>query len=61
MNKKNSINLRAILAGTVGNAIEWYDFAIYGYFAQEFSKLFFPNASHLVALMAVYGALLLVF
>jgi MFS transporter, MHS family, proline/betaine transporter len=25
--------LRVIAAGTIGNVLEWYDFAIYGYFA----------------------------
>ena len=25
---------RAIIAGIAGNVMEWYDFAVYGYFAQ---------------------------
>ena len=25
---------RAILAGVAGNVLEWYDFAVYGYFAR---------------------------
>ena len=39
---------RAIFAGTVGTAIEWYDFFLYGTAAAlVFPKLFFPDASAL--------------
>jgi hypothetical protein len=34
---------RAIAAASVGNAFEWYDFVIYGYFATTIAKLFFPS------------------
>lgn len=30
------------LAGTIGNVIEWYDFALFGYFAPIIAPLFFP-------------------
>jgi MHS family proline/betaine transporter-like MFS transporter len=30
---KSRQTLRVIAAGTIGNVLEWYDFAIYGYFA----------------------------
>jgi MHS family proline/betaine transporter-like MFS transporter len=33
---------RAILAGVIGNALEWYDFAIYAFFAPTIAQLFFP-------------------
>jgi MFS transporter, MHS family, proline/betaine transporter len=26
---------RVIAAGVIGNVLEWYDFAIYGYFASQ--------------------------
>ena len=29
---KSRQTLRVIAAGTIGNVLEWYDFAIYGYF-----------------------------
>ena len=28
---KSRQTLRVIAAGTIGNVLEWYDFAIYGY------------------------------
>jgi MHS family proline/betaine transporter-like MFS transporter len=27
----------------IGNALEWYDFAIYGYFAVQIGHHFFPH------------------
>ena len=44
-----------ILAGVVGNVIEWYDFALYGYLAPVISLLFFPNDNELVSLLQTYG------
>lgn len=35
-NRKN-----AVIAGYVGNVIEWYDFALYGFMASILSQLFF--------------------
>jgi MFS transporter, MHS family, proline/betaine transporter len=33
---------RLIVATSIGNALEWFDIAIYGYFAVYISKAFFP-------------------
>ncbi|GMH92288.1 hypothetical protein TL16_g12301 [Triparma laevis f. inornata] len=47
------------LAGLSGNILEWYDFAIFGYFSDIISKVFFPpNQSGHAALIesfAVFG------
>lgn len=43
-------------AGAIGNALEWYDFAIYGYMAPVISELFFPTGDPFSSLLAVYGA-----
>ncbi|MFM9154788.1 MAG: MFS transporter [Polynucleobacter victoriensis] len=32
----------AALAGALGNTLEWFDFAVYGYFATALGKVFFP-------------------
>ncbi|MEN9341110.1 MAG: hypothetical protein RL178_422, partial [Pseudomonadota bacterium] len=32
----------AAVAGATGNMLEWFDFAIYGYFATALGKVFFP-------------------
>ena len=34
--------LRTALAGLIGNVLEWFDFAVYGYFAADIGALFFP-------------------
>jgi MHS family proline/betaine transporter-like MFS transporter len=49
-------NRRVILGGIVGNVMEWYDFAIYGYFATVIGKLFFPSEDPSVSLVAAFGA-----
>jgi len=45
----------AILAGVVGNVLEWYDFAVYGYFVPVISQLFFPNQTPLVSLLLTFS------
>jgi MFS transporter, MHS family, proline/betaine transporter len=49
---------RALVAGCVGNLVEWYDFALYGAFATVLAAAFFPAsdpASGLLAALAVFG------
>ena len=44
---------RTMLAGLIGNVLEWFDFAVYGYFASDIGRQFFPQsdptAQHLLA------------
>ena len=47
---------RLIIAGIVGNALEWYDFAVYGYFAAIIGKHFFPARDVVGATLNAYGA-----
>jgi MHS family proline/betaine transporter-like MFS transporter len=44
-----------ILAGFIGNVVEWYDFAVYGYMAGILSMLFFPSDDSVASLLATYG------
>src|SRR5271165_6563287 len=47
---------RAVVASTIGTAIEWYDFFIYGTAAGLiFGKLFFPNEAPLTGTLAAFG------
>jgi MFS family permease len=47
---------RAVIASTVGTAIEWYDFFVYGTAAGlVFGKLFFPNQDPLAATLLAFG------
>lgn len=41
----------AVVAATVGCMLEWYDFALYGYFSVLISRLFFPSESEWVSLL----------
>jgi MFS family permease len=54
---EHSTQLRkAVIASTVGTAIEWYDFFIYGTAAGlVFGKLFFPHADPLSATLLSFG------
>jgi MFS transporter, MHS family, proline/betaine transporter len=42
---------RAVAAASLGNALEWFDFVIYGYFAATIARLFFPSRSDLESLL----------
>jgi MHS family proline/betaine transporter-like MFS transporter len=47
-----------IVAGTIGNVVEWYDFAVYAYFASTIGGLFFPSGvpgRSLLLSFAVFG------
>ncbi|MBI1179499.1 MAG: MFS transporter [Alphaproteobacteria bacterium] len=46
---------KSLIGGTVGNVMEWYDFALYGYFAPVISQQFFPSDNHLTSLIATFG------
>jgi len=50
-----TINTRAVVAGAIGNALEWYDFAVYGYFAPVIAAHFFPTGDPVTALIATFG------
>ena len=46
---------RVIAAGVIGNVLEWYDFAIYGYFASAIGRQFFPNEDAVAQLLSTFG------
>src|SRR5215467_6483423 len=45
----------AVVAAVIGNALEWYDFAVYGYFVSTISKLFFPSTDPVASTLATYA------
>lgn len=50
---------RVVVAATIGNVLEWYDFLVYGLLAMTIAKLFFPAGSELTSLLlslATFGA-----
>ena len=54
---EHSAQLRkAVIASTVGTAIEWYDFFLYGTAAGlVFGKLYFPNEAPLAGVLLAFG------
>lgn len=44
-----------IIAGYIGNVVEWYDFALYGYLAGVIAPVFFPPENPTAGLIATYG------
>lgn len=50
-----TVGLRTSLAGSVGNLLEWYDFAVFGYFAPFISTQFFPADDPVAGLMNTFG------
>jgi len=56
--KPSTGRTRQIVAVGIGNFMEWYDFAIYGFFATVIGSNFFPSSNStasLLAALAVYG------
>lgn len=47
---------RTLAAGISGNVMEWYDFAVYGFFAPIVAGLFFPSDDVVLSLVAAYSA-----
>jgi MHS family proline/betaine transporter-like MFS transporter len=55
---ESSMRTRAVLAASVGNFLEFFDFVIYGFLAAIIGRLFFPAANPVTSLLssfATYG------
>lgn len=50
-----ALRRRTILAATAGNALEFYDFLVYSYFAIEIGRVYFPATDKTVSLLASLG------
>jgi MFS transporter, MHS family, proline/betaine transporter len=50
-----SASSRALVAGALGNVVEWYDFAVYGAFATIIAATFFPGADPVARLSASFA------
>jgi MHS family proline/betaine transporter-like MFS transporter len=46
---------RLLAAGAVGNVLEWYDFAVYGYFASSIGQAFFPHQDKVAQVLSAFG------
>jgi MFS transporter, MHS family, proline/betaine transporter len=52
---------RVILAAAVGNFVEWFDFAVYGFLATLLTHQFFPNGDPAIALMKTFAVFAVAF
>ena len=52
---KTTSATRVLLAGAIGNVVEWYDFGLYGLLAPALASVFFPSHDRIAALLCVYG------
>ena len=44
-----------IVAATIGNVLEWFDFLVYGFFAVYIAEVFFPAHDPTVSLLITFG------
>jgi len=52
---ETGVSRQVVLAGIAGNVMEWYDFAVYGYFAQAIGQHFFPSRDQTASVIAAFG------
>jgi MHS family proline/betaine transporter-like MFS transporter len=45
---------KAVTAAVIGNVLEWYDFAVYGFVAVIIAKKFFPGQDEVTALLSTF-------
>jgi MHS family alpha-ketoglutarate permease-like MFS transporter len=55
MEKISTGRLRAIIGGSIGNLVEWYDWYAYSAFALYFSAVFFPSEDKTAQLLNTAG------
>lgn len=46
---------KVVVSGMIGNALEWYDYALYGHFAAIIGAQFFPSDNPLNSMIATFG------
>src|SRR6201986_2385422 len=46
---------RVVISSTIGNALEWFDFTVFGLFAGIIGKLFFPADNQSLSLLYTFG------
>lgn len=47
---------RVVIAATIGNVLEWFDFLVYGFFAVTIAQVFFPVRNPTISLLLTFGA-----
>lgn len=52
---------RALVAGSLGNLIEWYEFATYAYMAPLIAPLFFPSDDPVASMLSTFAVMAMAF
>jgi len=55
MKAQDHSRTRVLVGGVAGNVLEWFDFAVYGFFAVTIGKLFFPAEDPVVQVISAFG------
>jgi proline/betaine transport protein TphA len=58
---KMALSKRTFFSGVFGNALEWYDFTAYAFFAPVLAELFFPSHDPYVSLLLTFSVFALGF
>src|ERR1700754_3420689 len=58
---KHRLPVRKLVAASIGNAIEWYDWTIYATFSIYFATAFFPAGNETLALINTFATYALAF
>lgn len=51
----NNKILKSVLSSSIGNVLEWYEYALYAYFSTVISKLFFPTDDEFISLILTFS------
>ncbi|AKJ42710.1 MFS transporter [Pragia fontium] len=46
---------KTLFATCIGNALEWFDIAVYAFFASYIARAFFPNENETISLIITFG------
>jgi MFS transporter, MHS family, proline/betaine transporter len=52
---RSASKTRTVVAGAIGNVLEWYDFGLFGYFAPVIAAEFFPREQRMAAILETFG------
>ncbi|QPP10206.1 MHS family MFS transporter [Streptomyces bathyalis] len=52
---REAVSRKAVIAGAIGNFVEWYDFVLYGAAAPILARVFFPGGDPQAAIMATFA------
>jgi len=56
-----SYRWKVIVSTSVANALEWFDFVAFGFFAVIMAKLFFPSGNEVASLLAIFATFVVPF